>query len=173
MPNMGGVAATRALCAEVPGTQVVVLTTFDAEDLVLDAIRAGAQAYLLKDASETDVLDTIRAVHRGESRLAANIARKVLAEIRRMPVLAAQAEKPRLPERQLAAKEGGAELDALTRREEEILELIAQGMSNKEIGRTVNLAEGTIKNYVSRIMDKLQARTRTQLAVKVVGDKKS
>jgi DNA-binding NarL/FixJ family response regulator len=175
MPKMGGVAATRALATELPATQVVVLTTFDADDLVFDAIRAGAQAYLLKDASESELLDTIRAVHRGESRLAANIARKVLGEFRRLPAAANKEDAGKKPEERSAIAAAAASLspqDALTRREEEILELIAQGMSNKEIGRTVNLAEGTVKNYVSRIMDKLHARTRTELAVKVVGDKK-
>jgi DNA-binding NarL/FixJ family response regulator len=175
MPKMGGVAATRALTAELPSAQVVVLTTFDADDLVFDAIRAGAQAYLLKDASESELLDTIRSVHRGESRLAAHIARKVLGEFRRLPAAAKEAAGKK-PEERSAIAAAAANLspqDALTRREEEILELIAQGMSNKEIGRSVNLAEGTVKNYVSRIMDKLHARTRTELAVKVVGDKKA
>jgi DNA-binding NarL/FixJ family response regulator len=176
MPKMGGVAATRALATELPATQVVVLTTFDADDLVFDAIRAGAQAYLLKDASESELLDTIRAVHRGESRLAAHIARKVLSEFRRLPATAIRDDAGKKSEERSPIAAAAANLapqDALTRREEEILELIAQGMSNKEIGRSVNLAEGTVKNYVSRIMDKLHARTRTELAVKVVGDKKA
>jgi DNA-binding NarL/FixJ family response regulator len=168
MPNMGGVAATRTLAAEVPAAQVVVLTTFDADDLVFDAIRAGAQAYLLKDASESELLDTVRAVHRGESRLEAHIARKVLGEFRRLPTAAAGEDAGKRPEERSSVAATAANLspqDALTRREEEILELIAQGMSNKEIGRAVNLAEGTVKNYVSRIMDKLHANTRTELAI--------
>lgn len=175
MPKLGGVAATRVLASEMPGTQVVVLTTFDTDDLVFDAIRAGAQAYLLKDESEAELLATIRAVHRGESRLDANIARKVLGEFRRLrPAIEERSgDKPRADGAAAAAAESGLQVDILTRREEEILDLIAQGLSNKEIGRSVNLAEGTIKNYVSRIMDKLHARTRTELAVKVVGDKKS
>jgi DNA-binding NarL/FixJ family response regulator len=165
MPGVGGVEATRSLAASCPGAQVVVLTTFDADDLVLDAIRAGAQAYLLKDASEADVLDTIRAVHRGESRLADLVARKVFGEIRKAPT-AGQGQAA-------GAERAGDAADVLTRREEEILERITQGMSNKEIGRSLNLAEGTVKNYVSRIMDKLDARTRTELAVKAIGDKKT
>jgi DNA-binding NarL/FixJ family response regulator len=176
MPRMGGVAATRALATELPATQVVVLTTFDADDLVFDALRAGAQAYLLKDASESELVETIRAVHRGESRLAAHIARKVLGEFRRLPAAATREDTAKKPGERSPIAAAAANLspqDALTRREEEILELIAQGMSNKEIGRAVNLAEGTVKNYVSRIMDKLHARTRTELAVKVVGDKRA
>jgi DNA-binding NarL/FixJ family response regulator len=157
MPRLGGVAATRVITAELPKTQVVVLTTFDTDELVFEAIRAGAQAYLLKDAPEPEVLDTIRAVHRGESRLSPNIARKVMEQFRLLPAGAPPARD-----------DDAAGLDALTAREERILALIAEGKSNKEIARTVFLAEGTVKNYVSRIMEKLHARTRTELAVKAL-----
>jgi DNA-binding NarL/FixJ family response regulator len=157
MPRLGGVAATRAIAADLPETQVVVLTTFDTDELVFEAIRAGAQAYLLKDAPESEVLDTIRAVHRGESRLSPNIARKVMEQFRLLPAGAPPAKE-----------DDAASLDALTAREERILGLIAEGKSNKEIARTVFLAEGTVKNYVSRIMEKLHARTRTELAVKAL-----
>jgi len=162
MPRLGGIAATRAITGQLAGTQVVVLTTFDTDELVFEAIRAGAQAYLLKDAHESEVLDTIRAVHRGESRLAPNIARKVMEEFRRLPVAAAP---DRVPEEK---DDEPASLDALTAREERILALIAEGKSNREIAKTVFLAEGTVKNYVSRIMEKLHARTRTELAVKAL-----
>jgi DNA-binding NarL/FixJ family response regulator len=158
MPRLGGIAATRAIAAELPKTQVVVLTTFDRDELVFEAIRAGAQAYVLKDAPQLEVLDTVRAVHRGESHLAPSIARKVMEQLRRLP-----ADAP--PGRD---DDDAARLDALTEREERILTLIAEGKSNKEIARTVFLAEGTVKNYVSRIMQKLHARTRTELAVKAL-----
>ncbi len=177
MPKCDGVAATRAICSELPSIQVVVLTTFDTDEFVFDAIRAGAQAYLLKDASEAEVLETIRAVHRGESRLAPNIARKIIEEFRRMPVPGTLSHadvhttSPALFARDSA--ESALNPETLTRREEEIIELVAQGMSNKEIGRSVLLAEGTVKNYVSRIMEKLHARTRTELAVKVARSKKT
>jgi DNA-binding NarL/FixJ family response regulator len=157
MPRLAGVAATRAITAELPQTQVVVLTTFDTDELVFEAIRAGAQAYLLKDAPESEVLETIRAVHRGESRLSPNIARKVMEQFRRLPAGAPP-----------ALDGDAASLDALTAREERILALIAEGKGNREIARTVFLAEGTVKNYVSRIMEKLHARTRTELAVKAL-----
>jgi DNA-binding NarL/FixJ family response regulator len=167
MPNVGGIAATRTITAEPAGTQVVVLTTFDTDELVFDAIRAGAQAYLLKDAPESEVLETIRAVHRGESRLAPHIARKVMEEFRRLP-----AEEPaaRAPEPPAAAEKEDLAPgpDALTPREERILALLAEGKSNREIARAAFLAEGTVKNYVSRIMEKLHARTRTELAVKAL-----
>jgi DNA-binding NarL/FixJ family response regulator len=165
MPRVGGVAATRVISNELPGTQVVVLTTFDTDELVFDAIRAGAQAYLLKDAPESEVIDTIRAVHRGESRLSPNIARKVMEQFRLLPVRDRGPAPAGTPP---PKEEGPANLDALTAREERILALIAEGRSNKEIARTVFLAEGTVKNYVSRIMEKLHARTRTQLAVKAL-----
>ena len=165
MPRVGGVAATRTISCELPGTQVVVLTTFDTDELVFDAIRAGAQAYLLKDAPEAEVLDTIRAVHRGESRLSPNIARKVMEQFRTLPARKGDAA----PAGAAPAKDDEpAGLDALTSREARILALIAEGKSNKEIARTVFLAEGTVKNYVSRIMEKLHARTRTELAVKAL-----
>lgn len=165
MPRVGGVAATRTIVGERPETQVVVLTTFDADELVFDAIRAGAQAYLLKDAPEAEVLDTIRAVHRGESRLSPNIARKVMEQFRLLPARAGTAGPAPTKDDEPAG------LDALTAREERILALIAEGKSNKEIARTVFLAEGTVKNYVSRIMEKLHARTRTELAVKALRTK--
>lgn len=160
MPRMGGVAATRVITTTQPGTQVVVLTTFDTDELVFEAIRAGAQAYLLKDAPESEVLETIRAVHRGESRLAPNIARKVMDQFRRLPTAATPAGG--------RGEEAAGVMDALTPREERILALIAEGKGNREIARAVFLAEGTVKNYVSRIMEKLHARTRTELAVKAL-----
>ncbi|WP_333824754.1 response regulator transcription factor [Pinisolibacter sp.] len=157
MPRLGGIAATRRIVAEHPGSQVVALSTFDTDDLVFEAISAGAQAYLLKDTSENEILDTIRAVKRGESRLSPLVARKVFEEFRRA--------RPQVP----VAGEGEAADEPLTEREEEILALVAKGRSNREIADAVHLAEGTVKNYVSRIMEKLHVQTRTELAVKALG----
>ncbi len=182
MPRVSGVVATREITARLPGVRVVVLTTFDHDDLVFEAIRAGAQAYLLKDAAEDEVLETIRAVQRGESRLSPLIACKVMEEFRRLgaggpPQVAAPAAAeaqgqgaataaPPLQESAHTASQGGASLDEpLTEKEARILQLIADGLSNKKIAATVFLAEGTVKNYVSRIMEKLHARNRTELAV--------
>ena len=156
MPRLGGVAATRRIVAEHPGTQVVALSTFDTDDLVFEAISAGAQAYLLKDTSETEILDTIRAVKRGESRLSPPIARKFFDEFRRA--------RPQVP----AAGDETRD-EPLTEREEAILALVAKGRANREIADAVFLAEGTVKNYVSRIMEKLNVQTRTELAVKALG----
>ncbi len=176
MPRKGGVAATREITLSLPHTHVLVLTTLDAEETVFEAVRAGAHAYLLKDASEDEVLETVRAVHRGESRLTPQIARKVMDQFRRL------ASRPRL--RPLAAtvetvaaassnasgrgRSAGPPMrvtETLSDKEEQILSLIAEGRSNRQIAAAVFLAEGTVKNYVSRIMDKLHANTRTELAV--------
>jgi DNA-binding NarL/FixJ family response regulator len=152
MPRVGGIAATRRILAEFPATQIVVLSTFDTDDLVFEAISAGAHAYLLKDASEAEILATIRGVQRGESRLSPNIARKVMDELRRSRATGGDDE---------AALPG----EPLTGREEGILALVAKGRSNREISEALSLAEGTVKNYVSRVMEKLGASSRTELAV--------
>lgn len=164
MPRASGVVATREITARLPATRIVVLTTFDHDELVFDALRAGAHAYLLKDATEAEVLETIRAVRRGESRLSPAIARKVLNQFRAMSASPAAA---------LVSPPAPTPIDpneeALTDKEVRILDLIATGRSNKQIAATVFLAEGTVKNYVSRIMEKLHARSRTELAVRAVG----
>ena len=178
MPRASGVVATREITARLPATRVVVLTTYDHDELVFEAIRAGAQAYLLKDASEAEVLETIRAVHRGESRLSPTIARKVMAQFRTFAVAphaagmtsstAAPVPAPTPVSTPHAA--GGASLDEpLTDKEGRILDLLSQGKNNKQIAATVFLAEGTVKNYVSRIMEKLHSRSRTELAVRAIG----
>jgi DNA-binding NarL/FixJ family response regulator len=157
MPRKGGVAATREITAALPQTHVLVLTTLEAEQSVFDALRAGALAYLLKDATEGEVLEGIRAVHRGESRLTPQIARKVLDQFRRLSELApAPTYRPPVADDPVAS---------LNDKETKVLQLIAEGKSNKQIAGLLFLAEGTVKNYVSRIMEKLHATSRTELAV--------
>ncbi len=151
MPRLGGVAATRQILADLPDTRIIVLTTFDSDEVVLDAISAGAFSYLLKDAAEADILATIR----GETRLSPSVAAKVLDAVRRSHAISAH----------LQVRDAS---EMLTDREEAILRLVAAGRSNKEIANALKLAEGTVKNYVSRIMDKLDVRSRTELAVKAV-----
>ena len=167
MPLKGGVAATREITNDLPKTQVLVLTTLDDDETVFEAVRAGAQAYLLKDASEDELLETIRALRRGESRLTPQIARKVMDQFRRMAAgsplsrgtgAAASDHAALTPAR-------AAYTEPLTDKEERILELISQGMTNRQIAQTLSFAEGTIKNYISRIMEKLHANTRTELAL--------
>lgn len=174
MPRKGGVVATREITLSLPHTHVLVLTTLDAEETVFEAVRAGAHAYLLKDASEDEVLETVRAVHRGESRLTPQIARKVMDQFRRLasPFEAAPSGATRNGVAASSKASGAAQAKAtdyvaetLSDKEEKILSLIAEGKSNRQIATAVFLAEGTVKNYVSRIMEKLHANTRTELAV--------
>jgi DNA-binding NarL/FixJ family response regulator len=151
MPRLSGVAATREIARILPGTQVLVLTTLQDDESVFEAVRAGAHGYLLKDVSEQELLETIRALRRGESRLTPQIARKVMDQFRRLTDVSKHAR--------------AATVETLNDKEEKILRLIADGMSNRQIAGAVFLAEGTVKNYVSRIMEKLHASTRTELAV--------
>jgi len=160
MPRKGGVAATREITAALPQTHVLVLTTLEAEQSVFDALRAGALAYLLKDATEGEVLDAIRGVHRGESRLTPQIARKVLDQFRHLAEIAPKPEYRPPVEDDPAA--------ALNDRETKILQLIAEGKSNKQIAGLLFLAEGTVKNYVSTILDKLGTRDRTRAVLKAI-----
>jgi DNA-binding NarL/FixJ family response regulator len=155
MPRMDGIAATRALMAENPQARVIVLTTFETDDLVFEAILAGARAYLLKDAEESEILSAIRAVARGEPRLSPSIAGKILDEFRRVKGSTRDAGPE--PER-----------EPLTEREKDVLAQVAAGKGNREIARDLGLAEGTVKNHVSTILAKLHLRSRTELAVKVL-----
>jgi DNA-binding NarL/FixJ family response regulator len=168
MPVKGGVAATREIIQMLPSTQILVLTTLHDDETVFEAVRAGAHAYLLKDAAEDELLETIRALKRGESRLTPQIARKVMDQFARLAAVSSLA-----PNREAAARSSpqGAEAPAESRaevlndKEQRVLELISEGMSNRQIADVMHLAEGTIKNYVSRIMEKLHANTRIALAL--------
>jgi len=171
MPLKGGVAATREITRDLPNTQVLVLTTLHDDETVFEAVRAGAHAYLLKDAAEDELLETIRALRRGESRLTPQIARKVMDQFRRLapiPVAApAREDVSNTPssETRASAQRETLGTEPLSDKEERILELISESMSNRQIANTLFLAEGTVKNYVSRIMEKLHANTRTELAL--------
>jgi DNA-binding NarL/FixJ family response regulator len=171
MPLKGGVAATREIRRALPNTQVLVLTTLNDDETVFEAVRAGAQAYLLKDADEDELLETIRALRRGESRLTPQIARKVMDQFRRLAAVThAESIREKVPNTPSSEKDPSgqmATLDTLplSDKEERILQLISESMSNRQIAATLFLAEGTVKNYVSRIMEKLHANTRTELAL--------
>jgi len=170
MPVKGGVAATREITRALPGTQILVLTTLNDDETVFEAVRAGAHAYLLKDADEDELLETVRALRRGESRLTPQIARKVMDQFRRLAPLAhveSGREAAREPPRELVREQRVRhnETEPLTDKEEKVLQHLSEGMSNRQIAATLFLAEGTVKNYVSRIMDKLHANTRTELAI--------
>ena len=170
MPRKGGVAATREISQLIPGTQVLVLTTLNDDETVFEAVRAGAHGYLLKDATEEELLETIRALRRGESRLTPQIARKVMDQFRRLALssnysnLAQGVSTDALPN-DPASRSPAPVIETLTEKEEKILNLITEGRSNRQIASALYLAEGTVKNYVSRIMEKFHASTRTELAV--------
>jgi len=152
MPELDGVEATRQLAARLPECKVIILTTFDDESIIFEGLRAGALGYLLKDVSGEELAAAIREVYRGGALIQPSVARKVLAEFSRLP--AAPAPSPVLPG------------EVLTDRESEILKLVARGLSNKEIGLRLSLTEGTVKNYVSGILQKLGVQDRTQAALK-------
>lgn len=182
MPLKGGVAATREITRALPDTQILVLTTLNDDETVFEAVRAGAHAYLLKDADENELLETIRALRRGESRLTPQIARKVMDQFRRLAPLPPD---PRVDTSRTSSSEKGSgekagvetsgigrsqstvfpHAEPLNDKEERVLQFICEGMSNRQIANTLFLAQGTVKNYVSRIMEKLHANTRTELAV--------
>ena len=170
MPLKGGVSATREITRVQPSCQVLVLTTLNDDETVFEAVRAGAQAYLLKDASEDELLETIRALRRGESRLTPQIARKVMDQFRRLAASPrvekpTESQSPAPPGLDAPERKGQIVPEPLSDKEEKILQLICEGMMNREIASNLSLAEGTVKNYVSRIMGKLHANTRTELAV--------
>ena len=174
MPRLSGVAATREITRSLPGTQVLVLTTLNDDETVFEAVRAGAHGYLLKDVTEHELLDTIRALRRGESRLTPQIARKVMDQFRRLAgsaeyapdaVNSAQKHNTVTETPGTVTETPGTVTQTLNDKEEKILRLITEGMTNRQIANTLFLAEGTVKNYVSRIMGKLHANTRTALAM--------
>jgi DNA-binding NarL/FixJ family response regulator len=157
MPNLGGIPATRRICAVQPDIHVIILTTYDADAMVFEGIKAGAQGYLLKDASGETLVEAIRGVVRGESQIDPGVARAVLAEFQRLSATGAVLPARKSPDT--------AVVEPLTPREEEVLLLLVEGLSNKEIGARLHLTEGTVKNYVSAIIAKLQANDRTHAVV--------
>ena len=155
MPRQNGVQATAAITARNLPCRVIILTTFDYEDYVFEAIKAGAVGYLLKDTPAAELAETIRQVHAGESFISPKVATKLLMEFGRRGA-------PGPPE--TTGERGAGGEDELSQREAEVLRLLAQGESNREIGDQLALAEGTVKNYVSNILMKLHAANRTQAA---------
>jgi DNA-binding NarL/FixJ family response regulator len=151
MPNLDGVAATRRLKVQRPECKVLVLTTFDDDEHVFEALKAGAVGYLLKDATGERIKEAVRAAARGESFLAPAVATRVLAELHRL-----RSQSPA----------AGAVASPFTEREAEVLALLARGASNKEIAAALFIAEGTVKNHVTAIFVKLEVTDRTQAALK-------
>lgn len=159
MPRLNGIHATRQITERFPSVKVVVLTTYDTDEWVFDAIRAGACGYLLKDSDSETIVAAIRGAVSGEVRIDPVVAGKVLQEFRRL------VPQPSEPKPGGAASKAGAGLEPLTERELAILQRMAQGESNTTIADGLYLAEGTVKNYVSTIISKLQANDRTHATV--------
>jgi DNA-binding NarL/FixJ family response regulator len=152
MPRVDGVEATRRLTARGQAPQVIVLTTFDLDEYAFEAIRAGAAAFLLKDASPPDLLHAIRTVHAGDSVVAPSTTRRLLEHFARTPTLRQPADDdPRLT--------------ALTERERQVLVLVGQGRSNHEISDALVVAEATVKTHVGRLLAKTGSRDRVHLVV--------
>lgn len=152
MPEMDGVEATRRLREIDPNAKVIILTTFDDNEYVFEGLRAGALGYLLKDVSGDELADAIRKVAAGGSMIEPSVARKVVAEFARLAPATSEATKELI--------------EPLSDREIEILKLVSQGLTNKEIAGKLFLAEGTVKNYVTSILQKIDARDRTQAAIR-------
>ncbi|GGP59996.1 response regulator [Streptomyces melanogenes] len=150
MPRLDGVAATRQVVAERLA-DVLVLTTFDLDEYVFGALRAGAAGFLLKNTEARDLIEAVRTVARGEGTIAPAVTRRLIAEF------AAPAAK--------APSVCPAALDTLTRREREVLSCIGEGLSNAEIAGRLAMAEATVKTHVSRLLGKLELRSRVQAAV--------
>jgi len=164
MPLMDGIKATRQIKETNPHVQVIILTTYDEDELVFDGIRAGASGYLLKDITRRRLADAVRGAARGEAQIDPAIASQVLGEFQRM----ADALRRLSPEPARVASRTLDELppmETLTPREETILRLLTEGLTNAGIAERLYLSEGTVKNYVSEILSKLHANDRTHAVV--------
>jgi DNA-binding NarL/FixJ family response regulator len=149
MPIMDGVTATKEICRQFPDVNILVLTTFDDDTYVSAAIKYGARGYLLKDTPSEEIADAIRAVDRGYTHLAPGMMEKVIAgRVNDEPEVT-------LP----------SELAGLTPRELEVLKLIAVGANNREIATQLYISEGTVKNHVTNLLNRLNLRDRTQAAI--------
>jgi DNA-binding NarL/FixJ family response regulator len=150
MPGLDGIAATARLVEETVPTRILVLTTFDLDEHVFDALRAGASGFLLKDATAEELVGAVRVLAAGEALLAPAVTRRVVEAFRRLPE----------PDRNLAEA-----LDELTAREVEVLRLVASGRSNAEIARELVVSEATAKTHVSNVLGKLRLRDRVQAVI--------
>jgi len=152
MPELDGIEATRRICGDdaTRSVRVVILTTFDRDEYVYAALRAGASGFLLKDSPPTDILAAIRLVADGDALLAPSVTRRLIAEFARRP------EPARTPSRAL---------DGITGREREVLTLIGRGLSNGEIVHRLHISDATVRTHVGHLLSKLQVRDRAQLVI--------
>jgi DNA-binding NarL/FixJ family response regulator len=153
MPRMTGIELVRKLLKREKGVHVVILTVQEDEDTVFDAFRAGALGYLLKTSTPQQVIEAVRAAAKGEAMITPRIATKVIEDFRRV---------------RDDAESDDSELYVLSERETEILDLVSQGLRNREIAERLNIAEKTVKNHVSNILKALQVNSRTEAAMKAI-----
>ncbi len=153
MPRMSGIEMCRKLLKKEKAVNVVILTVKEDDDTVFEAVRAGALGYLLKTSTPQDVIEAVRLASRGEAKITPRIAAKVLEDFRRVK------EEDEIDD---------SEMFVLSDREQEILDLVAQGLRNKEIATRLCIAEKTVKNHVSNILKALQVNSRTEAAMKAV-----
>jgi DNA-binding NarL/FixJ family response regulator len=151
MPELGGVEATRGILSERPEVRVLVLTTYDSDELILGAIEAGASGYLLKAAPQAEILEGVRSVARGETVLAPSIATKLVQHTRAG-----------------ASRDGVADQVALSPRELEVLGRVALGLSNPEIGRALFIGEATVKTHLQHVFEKLEVTDRTRAVTRAM-----
>jgi DNA-binding NarL/FixJ family response regulator len=154
MPVMDGVEATRRIVESGAGARIIILTTFDLDEYVYAALRAGASGFLLKDAQPGDLLSAVRAIAAGEAVVAPRVTRRLL-----------ESYAHRLPANGAADPAARTRLEQLTARELEVLEMVARGLSNAEIAERFVLSEATVKTHVGRILSKLELRDRVQIVV--------
>jgi DNA-binding NarL/FixJ family response regulator len=155
MPRVDGLIATRRLRARPDAPEVIVLTTFDADDYVLHALRAGAAGFLLKDTSPHDILRAVRTVAAGEAMLSPSVTRRLIAHVAADGTSGARRDMAR------------AQLAGLTEREREVAHAVGRGLSNAEIGTELTLGLATVKAHVSRVLTRLGLSNRVQLALLV------
>ena len=159
MPNLDGLEATRRIKRQTTSPSVIVLTIYENEAYIVDAIRSGASGYLLKDASKELIIHTIRAVNSGGMLIKTSLLRSAFASLDKGNGVHSEDKQ---------AKAKGMALDGLTDREQNVLGLVVQGQSNKEIGQTLHISADTAKKHMQTIMSKLEVSDRTQAAVKAV-----
>lgn len=150
MPIMDGVEATKIIKERYPETKVLILTTFNEDEYITQGLKNGADGYLLKDISSGELVKAIQTVYEGNMLLQSDVAKKILSSM-----------EESTPKKSIELDK----LNELTRREREIALLICEGKSNKEIAETLFITEGTVKNHITKILDKLELRDRTQLAL--------
>jgi len=146
MPGVDGVEGTKRIMEQFPDMKILVLTTFNDVDYIHSSLKHGAKGYLLKDAEPSEIIHSVKRVYEGKSVIHSDVAKTILDEVKRTNV-----HDPKV--------------DDLTQREIDICKCLAKGLNNKELGNFLHLSEGTIKNYITTILEKLELRDRTQLAI--------